>query len=96
MPQYNAPVRDMRFILHEVLKLQEHAALPGFADASEETVDQILDEGARFAANVLFPLNATGDRQGCRRNPDGSVSTPDGFPEAYARLADRLVQGGIA
>ena len=88
MPRYTAPVRDMQFILHELLELDRHSALPGFSDASAETIDQILGEGAKFAENVLSPLNASGDRQGCRRHPDGSVQTPDGFPQAYARLVE--------
>ena len=88
MPRYDAPVRDMQFVLHEVLQLQNYSNLPGFADATPETIDQILEEGAKFAKNVLFPLSAVGDRQGCKRNPDASVKTPDGFPEAYKQLVE--------
>ena len=88
MPRYDAPVRDMQFVLHEVLELQNHSNLPGFADAAPETIDQILDEGAKFAKNVLFPLNAVGDKQGCKRASDASVKTPDGFPDAYKQLVE--------
>ena len=88
MPRYDAPVRDMRFVLHEVLQLHNYSNLPGFADATPETIDQILEEGAKFAKNVLFPLNAVGDRQGCKRSADASVKTPDGFPDAYRQLVE--------
>ncbi|MDP3460112.1 MAG: acyl-CoA dehydrogenase N-terminal domain-containing protein, partial [Hyphomonas sp.] len=88
MPRYDAPVRDMQFVLHELLQLHNYSNLPGFADATPETIDQILEEGAKFAKNVLFPLNAVGDRQGCKRNPDASVKTPDGFPDAYRQLVE--------
>ena len=88
MPRYDAPVRDMQFVLHELLQLQTYSNLPGFADATPDVIDQILEEGAKFAKNVLFPLNAVGDRQGCRRNADASVKTPDGFPDAYQQLVE--------
>jgi alkylation response protein AidB-like acyl-CoA dehydrogenase len=88
MPRYDAPVRDMQFVLHEVLQLHNYSNLPGFADATPETIDQILEEGAKFAKNVLFPLNAVGDRQGCKRSADASVKTPDGFPDAYRQLVE--------
>src|SRR3990167_7787698 len=88
MPRYDAPVRDMQFVLHEMLQLQNYSNLPGFADATPETIDQILEEGGKFAKNVLFPLSAVGDRQGCKRGPDASVKTPDGFPDAYKQLVE--------
>ncbi len=88
MPRYDAPVRDMQFVLHELLQLQNYSNLPGFADATPDVIDQILEEGAKFAKNVLFPLNAVGDRQGCKRNDDASVKTPDGFPDAYKALVE--------
>ena len=88
MPRYDAPVRDMQFVLHEVLQLQNYTNLPGFSDATPDVVDQILEEGAKFAKNVLFPLNAVGDKQGCKRADDASVKTPDGFPEAYRQLVE--------
>ena len=88
MPRYDAPVRDMQFVLHEMLQLQNYSNLPGFADATPDVIDQILDEGAKFAKNVLFPLSAVGDRQGCKRADDASVKTPDGFPDAYRQLVE--------
>ncbi|MCW3837919.1 acyl-CoA dehydrogenase C-terminal domain-containing protein [Sphingomonas canadensis] len=83
MPQYTPPIRDTRFVLDRVLKVDRYADLPGFASASPEIVGAVLEEGGKFVAEVLFPLNQIGDRQGCTRHEDGSVTTPDGFKEAY-------------
>lgn len=88
MPRYDAPVRDMQFILHDLLSLQSYSNLDGFADATPDTVDAILEEAGKFSKEVLHPLNMTGDTQGCRRNSDASVKTPDGFPEAYKQLVE--------
>ncbi len=90
MPRYRAPIRDIQFILHEFLSVQNYANLPGFADAAPDVIDAILEEGGKFAAEVMFPLSRIGDAQGCKRNPDASVKTPDGFPAAYKAL----VEGG--
>jgi len=88
MPRYNAPVRDMQFVFHELLSLQNYSNLPGFADASPDVIDQILEEGGKFAGEVLFPLNRVGDEEGCVRHPDASVHTPTGFKDAYKPLAE--------
>ena len=88
MPRYDAPTRDMQFIIHELLSVQNYSNLPGFEDASPDVIDQILEEGGKFAKEVLAPLNMVGDHQGCVRNSDASVKTPDGFPDAYKQLVE--------
>ena len=88
MPQYTPPVRDTRFILEHVVGLEKHSNLPGFAQASADVVDAVLEEGGKFVAEVLFPLNQTGDAEGCTRHDDGSVTTPAGFKEAYSQFVE--------
>ena len=88
MPRYDAPVRDMQFLLHDVLTLQNYSNLPSFSEASPDLIDQILEEGGKFAKEVLQPLNMIGDHEGCTRNDDASVTTPKGFKEAYAKLVE--------
>ena len=88
MPRYDAPIRDMQFILHDVLSIQNYSNLPGFEEATPDLVDAILEESGKFAKEVLFPLNKVGDEQGCIRNADASVKTPDGFPEAYKQMVE--------
>jgi alkylation response protein AidB-like acyl-CoA dehydrogenase len=77
----------MRFVLNHLAGLPEIATFPGFEETDPELVDAILTEAARFAAEVLAPLNATGDRQGCCWD-GGKVATPDGFPEAYRQFIE--------
>ncbi len=88
MPVYQAPVRDMQFLIHEVLKLQQYSDLPGYEDATPDVIDAILEESARFHEEVIAPLNRIGDLQGCTRHEDGSVTTPDGFKEAYQQFCE--------
>ncbi|MDQ0472511.1 acyl-CoA dehydrogenase C-terminal domain-containing protein [Labrys wisconsinensis] len=83
MPSYKAPVDDVIFLLTDVLDIDRHRELPGFEDVSRQTLRAILEEGGRICAEKLLPLNASGDREGCRRAEDGSVATPKGFKAAY-------------
>lgn len=88
MPRYDAPIRDIQFVLHELLNMNSYSNLPGFADATPDLVNQIIEESGKFAKDVLHPLNMVGDEQGCVRNADGSVTTPEGFKEAYRAMVD--------
>ena len=87
MSEYAAPVRDMQFVLRELAALDEIAALPGFGDATPDVVEQILDESARFCAEVLAPLNRPGDVEGSTWR-DGEVTTPKGFKDAYRQFTE--------
>jgi alkylation response protein AidB-like acyl-CoA dehydrogenase len=87
MSVYVAPLKDMKFVLHELAGLSEVAKLPGHGEATRDTVDAILEEAARFAAEVLDPLNQPGDREGSSLS-DGRVRTPKGFREAYLKFAE--------
>lgn len=92
MPIYNPPLRDMQFVLHEVLKVtDEYKAIPRHAETDAETINAVLEEGGKFAAEVTFPLNVTGDTEGCKLDPSShEVKTPTGFKDAYAKF----VEGG--
>ncbi|KAF0165084.1 MAG: butyryl-CoA dehydrogenase [Rhodocyclaceae bacterium] len=90
MGQYNAPLRDMHFVLHELLDVaNEFKALPAYADIDADTINQILEEGAKFTSKVLFPLNHVGDIEGCKLDPvTHEVTTPTGFKEAYRQFVE--------
>ena len=85
MAPYQAPLRDMQFVLRELAALEEISKLPGFEEAAG-VADPILQEAASFAAGVLDPINQSGDKEGCTWR-DGAVTTPKGFKEAYAQFA---------
>ncbi len=87
---YAPPVREHLFLLKEVFDIDRHANLPGFSDVAGEVLEQVLQAGADMAGEVLGPLNAVGDKQGCRLDDDGAVTTPDGFKAAY----DQFCEGG--
>ncbi|MFT5995882.1 MAG: hypothetical protein ACI9RV_001476, partial [Glaciecola sp.] len=87
MQNYKAPERDTLFITHELLDMQTHYKKLGFDEASEDLVRAIYAEAGKFAENVLAPINAIGDQQGCKID-DGVVTTPDGFKEAYATYVE--------
>ncbi len=83
MSTYHAPLPEMQFVLNDLAGLAQVSKLPGFEDATPDTVGAILEEAAKFATNVLDPLNIPGDREGAQRLDDGSVKTPAGFKDAY-------------
>jgi len=87
MTDYTAPLTDIRFLLNEVAGLPAIAGLPGCEEATPDLVDAVLEEAGKFAAGVLAPLNAVGDREGCRLD-DGKVITPPGWKEAYKAFAE--------
>ncbi|MFW0755496.1 acyl-CoA dehydrogenase [Pseudomonas sp. H11T01] len=89
---YQAPVKEMRFVINELADLAAIARQPGMEDASPDTVQAVLDESAKFTTQVIAPLNHTGDVQGCRLIA-GEVITPSGFKEAFARFAASGWQG---
>jgi len=82
---YQAPLKDMRFVLNELAGLGEVAKLPGYQDATPDTVDAILEEASKFASEVLDPINYSGDQEGSKW-ADGDVRTPKGFKDAYKQF----------
>ena len=92
MPVYNPPLRDMQFVLHELLDVNAALkAMPKHAEVDADTINAVLEEGGKFAAEVVFPLNISGDQQGCQLNREThEVKAPDGFKAAY----EQYVAGG--
>jgi len=87
MSAYQAPLKDMRFVLNDLAGLGEVAKLPGYQEATPDTVDAILEEASRFATEVLDPINYSGDREGSKFSA-GEVRTPKGFQDAYRKFCE--------
>ncbi|CAM2140803.1 3-methylmercaptopropionyl-CoA dehydrogenase [Pararobbsia alpina] len=88
MGQYAAPLRDMQFVLHELLNVEaELKQMPKHVDIDADTVNQVIEEAGKFCADVVFPLNQSGDEEGCHW-ADGVVTTPKGFKEAYKQYVE--------
>jgi len=87
MPEYKAPIRDIKFVMQELLECDKHYQQLGYQEASEEMVDAIITEAAKFTEQVISPLNQIGDQQGCTWT-EGVVTTPDGFKEAYQQYVE--------
>ncbi|HUQ74739.1 MAG TPA: acyl-CoA dehydrogenase [Burkholderiales bacterium] len=84
---YRAPLKDMKFVLHELAGLEGVAKLPGYEEATPDTVEAILEEASKFASGVLDPINYSGDQEGSKW-ADGEVRTPKGFREAYKQFCE--------
>jgi alkylation response protein AidB-like acyl-CoA dehydrogenase len=87
MPSYTPPLRDMQFVMHEVFKVtDDFKAMPKHADIDVDTINAVLEEAGKFATDVIFPINVSGDTEGCTLDPvTHAVTTPKGFKEAYAQ-----------
>ncbi len=90
MGQYTAPLRDIQFVLHELLHVEDELKqMPKHAEVDADIINQVLEEGAKFTSGILFPLNHSGDREGCHRdNTTHEVTTPKGFKEAYKQYVE--------
>ncbi|MEI8030125.1 MAG: acyl-CoA dehydrogenase C-terminal domain-containing protein [Comamonadaceae bacterium] len=94
MPTYNPPLRDMQFVMHELLQVvDEFKQMPRYTEIDVDTINAVLEEGGKFASEVTFPLNVSGDSEGCTIDQTThAVTTPKGFKEAYAKF----IEGGWA
>ncbi len=94
MASYTPPLRDLQFVAHELLgAVEEYKQMPAHADVDVDTLNAVMEEGGKFCAEALFPLNRVGDEQGCKLDKaSGDIKTPDGFKEAYTKY----VEGGWA
>ncbi len=89
MPVYAAPLENIRFVLHDVLNASQIASLPGYGEVTTDLMDSIIEEAGKISAEVLFPINQSGDKEGCKYE-NGVVRTPKGFKEAY----QTFIEGG--
>ncbi|MCC6656576.1 MAG: acyl-CoA dehydrogenase N-terminal domain-containing protein, partial [Rhodocyclaceae bacterium] len=87
MSTYSAPLNDMHFVLRELAGIEQVGRLPGYEEATPDTIDAVLEEAGKFASGVLAPLNATGDQAGAIWR-DGDVAMPAGFKEAYRQFVE--------
>ena len=87
MAEYNAPLKDMQFVLKHVVGLDQVNQLPGWEEVTDDVVDAILEEANKLASEVLSPLNVVGDKQPAKWK-DGEVTTPPGFKAAYQQYCD--------
>jgi alkylation response protein AidB-like acyl-CoA dehydrogenase len=94
MPTYNPPLRDMQFVMHELLNVTaDLKTIPRHADIDVDTINAVLEEGGKFASEVIFPINISGDTEGCTHDKiTHAVTTPKGFKEAY----HKYIEGGWA
>ena len=94
MPTYTPPLRDMQFVMHELLNVTDDLkTIPRHADIDVDTINAILEEGGKFASEVIFPINISGDTEGCKHDKvTHAVTTPKGFKEAY----HKYIEGGWA
>lgn len=88
MPVYKAPTRDARFLINEVLRIQDYAALPGFGGSTPDMVEAVVEEAGKFCAEVLAPINLAGDQEGCTRHADGTVTAPAVYKPAFAQFRE--------
>ena len=92
MPTYSPPLRDMQFVMHEMFEVTEHfKSIPRYEDFDVDTINAVLEEGGKFATDVIFPINISGDSEGCKLDQaTHEVTTPKGYKEAFAKY----VEGG--
>jgi acyl-CoA dehydrogenase len=90
MPSYQAPIREVLFLLNDVFEVERYSNLPGFSELTADTLQPMLEEAGKLSEGVLAPLNRIGDVEGCNRHPDGSITTPKGFQQAF----QQYVAGG--
>ncbi|MEZ5658558.1 MAG: acyl-CoA dehydrogenase C-terminal domain-containing protein [Burkholderiaceae bacterium] len=89
MATYLPPLRDMQFVLHELLGVEPALSeMPAHAEVNRDLIDQVIEEGGKFCSEVIFPLNRPSDEQGCRHEGNGVVRAPDGFADAYRQYCE--------